>query len=238
MRTRKIIGATAAACAAVVTMAAPAFAHVTVNPNTAAKGGFQTLTFQVPNETTDANTTSVDVKLPDDHPFSSVSVQPKAGWTYEAKTTPLATPVTNDDGEQVTDYVSEITWTGGQIKPGEFDTFVVSVGTLPDDVDSLSFPTIQTYDNGDTVSWIDPTTPGGAEPEHPAPTLLLTAAESGGDSSSASSSDASTPAVTATVVKKETNNTLAIIALIVGAVGLIIGAVALARSCGDRAAQT
>ena len=44
--------------------------------------------------------------------------------------------------------------------------------------------------------------------------------------------------MTATVVKKETNNTLAIIALIVGAVGLIIGAVALARSRGDRAAQT
>ena len=56
MRTRKIIGATALACAAVVTMAAPAFAHVSVNPNTATKGGFQTLTFQVPNEMDDANT--------------------------------------------------------------------------------------------------------------------------------------------------------------------------------------
>ena len=33
MRTRKIIGATALACTAVVAMAAPAFAHVSVNPN-------------------------------------------------------------------------------------------------------------------------------------------------------------------------------------------------------------
>ncbi|HEX2383333.1 MAG TPA: YcnI family protein, partial [Acidimicrobiales bacterium] len=127
MRTRKIIGATALACAAVVTMAAPAFAHVSVNPKSAPQGGFQTLTFQVPNETDDANTIGLDLQLPPDHPFASVSVQPKAGWTYQATTTPLPTPVTNDDGQQVTDYISEIKWTGGQIKPGEFDTFAVSV---------------------------------------------------------------------------------------------------------------
>ena len=105
-----------------------------------------------------------------------MSVQPKAGWTYEATKTPLPTPVTNDDGQQVTDYVSEIKWTGGQIKPGEFDTFAVSVGTLPDDVDSLAFPTIQHYDNGQDVSWIDQSVEGQPEPEHPAPEIQLTAA--------------------------------------------------------------
>jgi len=240
MRTRKIIGATALACAAVVTMAAPAFAHVTVNPKTATQGGFQTLTFQVPNETDDAISTGIDVQLPPDHPFSSVSVQPKAGWTYEATKTPLPTPVTNDDGQQVTEYVSEIKWSGGQIKPGEFDTFAVSVGTLPDDVDSLAFPTIQHYDNGQDVSWIDQSVEGQPEPEHPAPAIQLVAATgdaSGGTDSTSSSSDASTPAVTA-VVKKETNNTLGIIALIVGVLGLIFGAVALARSRAGRGAQT
>ena len=240
MRTRKMIGAAAFVGAAIVALAAPAFAHVTVNPSTAAKGGFQTLTFQVPNEMDNANTTEIDVQLPPDHPFSSVSVQPKAGWTYEATKSPLPTPVTNDDGEQVTDFVSEIKWTGGQIKPGEFDTFVVSVGTLPDNVDSLSFPTVQTYDNGQVVSWIDPTVAGQPEPEHPAPVLHLTAAESenGGSASSDPSSASSNSAVTATVVKKESNNGLAIAALIVGAIGLIIGIVALVRGRGDRAAQT
>jgi uncharacterized protein YcnI len=240
MRVRKIIGATAVAGGLVVMMAAPAFAHVTVNPSTATKGGFQTLTFQVPNETDNANTVGLDVQLPQDHPFSSVSVQPKAGWTYEATKSPLPTPVTNDDGQQVTDYVSEVKWTGGQIKPGEFDTFVISVGTLPDDVDSLAFPAIQHYDNGQDVSWIDPTVEGQPEPEHPAPAIQLTAAEESGSSSDASSSPAtsSSPAVTATVVKKETNNTLGIIAIIVGALGLIFGAVALARGRGGQGAQT
>jgi uncharacterized protein len=233
--------AVAVAVGIVVLGAAPAFAHVTVNPKSAPKGGFQTLTFQVPNEMDDANTIELDVSLPSDHPFSSVSVQPKAGWTYETTKTPLPTPVTNDDGQQVTDYVSQVKWTGGQVKPGEFDTFVISVGTLPDDVDALTFPAVQVYDNGQTVSWIDPVVEGQAEPEHPAPVLALTTAtgdEHGGTASSDASSDASNPAVTATVVKKESNNTLGIIALIVGAVGLIIGAVALARSRGNRPAQT
>ncbi len=240
MRTRKIIGASALACAAVVTMVTPAFAHVTVNPETATKGGFQTLTFQVPNEMDNANTVGLDVQLPPDHPFSFVSVQPKAGWTYVATKSQLPTPVTNDEGQQVTDYVSEIKWTGGQIKPGEFDTFVVSVGTLPDDTDSLTFPAIQSYDNGQDVSWIDPTIEGQPEPSHPAPVLHLTAAaDSGSTSSDASSAPTSTnPAVTATVVKKETNNTLGIIALIVGALGLIFGAIAFTRSRGGRGAQT
>ena len=40
MRIRKIIGAAAVAGGLVVMMAAPALAHVTVNPDSAAKGGF------------------------------------------------------------------------------------------------------------------------------------------------------------------------------------------------------
>jgi uncharacterized protein len=213
-----------------VLAAAPAFAHVTVNPDTAQQGGFATLTFQVPNEMDNANTIELDVQLPPDHPFASVSVQPKAGWTYQTTTTPLPTPITNDDGQQVTDFISEVKWTGGQIKPGEFDTFVISVGTMPDNVDSLTFPAVQTYDNGQVVSWIDPSVQGQPEPEHPAPVVHLTAAES--DSGSATTSEASSAspaAVSATVVKKESNNGLAITALIIGAIGLIVGIVALAR---------
>ena len=240
MRIRKIAGATAVAGGLIVMTAAPALAHVEVSPDSAAKGSDTTLTFQVPNEMDNANTVKIDLKLPSDHPFSSVSVLPQAGWTYQVTTTTLATPITADDGSSVTQAASEIVWSGGQIKPGEFGTFEISVGPLPDNVDSLEFPVVQSYDNGQDVSWIDPTVEGQPEPDHPAPVLHLTAAEG----SNATSTDAATPttssnpAVSATVVKKETNNTLGIIALIVGGVGLILGAVALTRSRGGRAAQT
>jgi uncharacterized protein len=239
MRIRKIIGASALVGGFLIAMAAPAFAHVKVEPSTADKGGDATLSFVVPNEMDNANTVKVDVKLPDDHPFSSVDVQPKAGWTYQVINTNLATPITTDEGAQITQAASEIVWSGGQIKPGEFDEFTISVEGLPDNVDSLAFPTVQSYDNGQDVSWIDPTVAGQPEPDHPAPVLQLVAASGGDNGATSSGSSSSGAAVTATVVKKESaNNTLAIIALIVGAVGLILAGVALSRGRARQAEQT
>ena len=62
-----------------------AWAHVSVSPSTATKGGFATLTFQVPNEEENANTTKVQVKFPDDNPIADASVQPVAGWTVAVR---------------------------------------------------------------------------------------------------------------------------------------------------------
>ena len=55
---------------------------------------------------------------------------------------------------QVTEAVSTITWSGGELKPGEFTEFDISVGPLPDDADSLTFKALQTYSDGDVVRWI------------------------------------------------------------------------------------
>ena len=59
--------------------ATSAFAHVTVNPKEAAQGGYAKLAFRVPNERDNASTTKLEVNLPADHPFASVSVRPAAG---------------------------------------------------------------------------------------------------------------------------------------------------------------
>src|SRR3954471_12502150 len=68
--------------------AAPAWAHVTISPSSAPKGSDAVLTFNVPNEEADVNTTVVQVKFPDEHPIADASVQPIAGWTAEVKTKP------------------------------------------------------------------------------------------------------------------------------------------------------
>jgi len=60
------------------------------------------------------------------------------------------------------------------------------------------------------VTWIDQST-GGAEAEHPAPTLQLSAASTTSDDADSSDSD----------------DTLAIVALVVGALGLVAGGAAL-----------
>jgi periplasmic copper chaperone A len=164
-----------AAGAALVLPATSAFAHVTVNPREATQGGYAKLAFRVPTERDDASTTKVEVNFPTDHPLASVSVRPQPGWTYHVDKFKLDTPIKSDDGD-ITEAVSKITWTGGSIKPGEFNEFEVSVGPLPDDVDSIAFKALQTYSDGQVVRWIEEATPGGSEPDHPAPVLKLTPA--------------------------------------------------------------
>ena len=151
-------------------------AHVTVSPNTATKGGYATLNFKVPNERDNASTTKLEVDFPEAYPFASISVQPKAGWTYKVEKAKLATPISNH-GQQVDQRVSRITWTAGTdsaIKPGEFDVFPVSAGPLPSTTDSLTFKALQTYSNGEIVRWIEEAAPGAEEPKNPAPKLTLT----------------------------------------------------------------
>jgi uncharacterized protein YcnI len=172
---RRTLFIVAAAGAALVLPATSALAHVTVNPKEATQGGYAKLAFRVPNERDNANTTRLEINLPSDHPFASVSVRPKAGWNYTVDKAKLGTPIKSHDHD-ITEAVSRITWSGGQIKPGEFDEFEVSVGPLPSDADSITFKALQTYSNGEVVRWIEEATPGGDEPDNPAPVLKLTKA--------------------------------------------------------------
>src|SRR5439155_26446081 len=100
-----------------------------------------------------------------------------------------------------------------------FQEFRVSVG-LPSDADSLSFPTTQTYSDGSTVQWVQVSPAGGPEADNPVPVLTLTNAES--DHGSATPA---TPAATSTVKKSDVDNakTIAIIGIVVGALGLLAG---------------
>ncbi|MGH3981137.1 MAG: YcnI family protein [Pseudonocardiaceae bacterium] len=159
-----------------LTLAGVASAHVTVNPRSAEQGGYTKVAFRVPNERDTASTTVLEINFPTDHPIVSVSTRAVPGWTATVQKTALAQPITTEGGEQVTETVSKITWTGGKIAPGTFEEFDVSLGPLPTDTDQLVFKALQTYDNGEVVRWIDTPAPGAAEPEHPAPVLKLTPA--------------------------------------------------------------
>jgi uncharacterized protein len=181
-RRARLLVATAIVVGAVALAALPASAHVSITPASAPKGGFQVLSFNVPNEEQDANTVKLEVQLPMANPIPSVSVKPMPGWTIDVQKTTLAKPVTTDDG-QVTQAVSTITWTATDagLLPGQFDLFTISAGPLPTKPKSLTFKAIQTYSNGDTVNWIQASVKGAPEPEHPAPVLKLTKATSSHD---------------------------------------------------------
>jgi hypothetical protein len=59
------------------------------------------------------------------------------------------------------------------IKPGSFDEFEFTAGTMPTNKTSVSFPAIQTYSDDKVVRWNEPKVKGAAEPEKPAPVLEL-----------------------------------------------------------------
>jgi uncharacterized protein YcnI len=199
-----------------VLLAGPAWAHVTIDPSEAAQGGFATVSFRVPNERDDAATTSLVVEFPTEPSIENASVQPVPGWTATVER----------DG----DAVARITWTGGPIQPGEFQQFPVSMGPLPDDADELIFPAIQTYDSGEVVRWIEEPSPSGEEPEHPAPVLTLTAGgdgHGGGGDEAADTGESAAGADTSESSDDDDSSALAIVALVVGALGLLAGAGAL-----------
>jgi uncharacterized protein YcnI len=221
------------AAAALVLAAGPAHAHVTVNPSEAAQGGFATLTFKVPNESDTASTTQLVVEIPTDPPITSVSVQPVPGWTANVQRSPLPEPVTSEGGDEITEAVSSITWSGGAIEPGQFQQFPISVGPLPDS-DQLVFKAVQTYSDGEEVRWIDETPPGGEEPEHPAPVLTLVAStgDEHGGGGAGDDEDASEEAAASDSDSDDDDSgtTLGIVAIVVGSVGVLLGGFALARS--------
>ncbi|MFI1358493.1 YcnI family protein [Streptomyces sp. NPDC020898] len=213
------------AAAGLLAAAGSAFAHVTVHPESYAKGATDgVLTFRVPNEEDTASTTKVQVFLPTDHPVLGVLVTPEEGWTAKVTTTKLKTPIRTDDGT-ITDAVSEITWSGGRIGHGEYEDFDVAFGQLPDSTDQLAFKTLQTYSDGKVVRWIETAAAGREEPENPAPTLKLTTAASvrsnAGQAVAASASDS-------------TARGLGIAGMVVGVLGLGAAAFALVRTRSSR----
>ncbi|GAA0609404.1 YcnI family protein [Kribbella sandramycini] len=180
MSKKLFLRAGAIAAASVLVLAGAtgsASAHVSVSSPDAKPGGYAKLVFRVPTESDTSSTTKLVVSLPKDHPFAHVGAQVKQGWKVEKTTEKLATPVKVGD-VTLSEAITTVTWTAtaGGVPANDFDEFALSVGRLPEKVDSLSFPAVQTYSDGEVVKWDQPRTEGADEPEHPAPALKLVAA--------------------------------------------------------------
>jgi uncharacterized protein len=122
------------------------------------------LVFEVPNERDDAATVSIEVQMPREADLTDVVPAAVEGWT-------IATTLRDDD------VVDTIRWdaTGPGLVADASAALAVGVGPLPA-VESLTFPTVQTYDDGEVVRWIEPAVAGQPEPELPVPALAIAAA--------------------------------------------------------------
>jgi periplasmic copper chaperone A len=226
--------------AAALLAPASAQAHISLHPNTIPAGAFATLDLRVPGEQEGAYVKKVDVLFP--HGFTGVDYENVPGWSTKVIEAKLATPI-KEDGETIDTEVSQIvwTWTGplGRVDNGQFIQFPLSLA-IPDDATgkALEFRTVQTYSNGQAVHWISPS----LQAEHPSPRINVTAkggviedvaGDEAGPAAGQTAGSTSTP-VPAPAAQRSTSGAaskgLAITALILGALGLIAGLVALVAS--------
>ncbi|WP_349897139.1 YcnI family copper-binding membrane protein [Parafrigoribacterium soli] len=227
---KKLFATLAVAAGSILAVAVPlsASAHVTITPGAAAPGSYALITFKVPNESETAATNRIEVDIPSDTPFLSVSYVPVAGWTADLVTETLPKPV-KVGGNELKRAVTKIIWTaqpGHEITAGQLQLFPVSVA-VPD-TGKVTLKTLQGYSDGSTVSWSGTT----EKAEHPAPVLYVNdeapTAHGAATSPSVSATEVPTPASAASgsdVVARG----LGIGGLVLGAIGLVLGVVALRR---------
>jgi uncharacterized protein YcnI len=127
-------------------------AHVEPDPAAVEAGTVATVGFSPEHGCAGSPTNGIDIQIP-------------TGITD-------AQPVAKDGWEAVLDG-DVIRFTGGPSPDPEGpDTFSITF-TAPTTAGVINFPTVQTCVEGST-DWLDIAVEGGAEPEHPAPSVLIT----------------------------------------------------------------
>jgi len=236
-RTLKTAAAATMTAGLLAAGAAAASAHVHVDSDDPAAGGYSHLTFNVPNESATAKTSKIEVSLPTDTPFTSVSVKPIEGWKAEITTSDLPKPVTIA-GATVTKAPSSVVWTADaahQLGQNEYQAFSLSVGVLPDAGTTVTLPTAQTYTDGTVVKWDEKTVEGQAEPEHPAPSFVTTAKDADASVAPAAATSSATPVpsaapAAAASTSGDGGSIAGWLGLAAGLIGLAAGVTALART--------
>jgi hypothetical protein len=150
--------------------------------------------------------------------------------------------VKTDEGT-ITEEVREVVWSGGKIPPESFLDFPISTSVPDNDSGrTLTFKTLQSYDNGKVTRWIGP-----ESSDTPAPTVNVTAkngvladvagSETGPGSSQTMTQPASSAAKSSSSKRASKGLGIAALAVAVVALLLALGGIALARRPGGGAAR-
>jgi uncharacterized protein YcnI len=160
-------------CGLGAALAPPAAAHVSLETAEAPAGSYYKAVLGVPHGCKGSPTVRLRVRLPEG--VTGVKPQPKPGWQLEITREKLATPIDAGHGRTITETVSEVSWSGGELADVHFDEFRL-VMKLPDRPGAtLYFPVVQECREG-VHRWIGIPAKGKAaeDIEEPAPALRLT----------------------------------------------------------------
>ena len=189
--------------------------------------------------------------------FIDADTENVPGWSVETKTKKLAKPIETDDGpieEEVSEVIWTGDKKEGKLHDGSFAQFPLSVA-IPENYEGkpLPFKTLEYYSNGNVARWIGPpesenpaptinvTAKGGLIEEVAGGEAGPTASEVPGEGAAGSSAASAEPSEESGGMQMGmagenaasesggggSDDTLAIIALVVGALGLLVGAASL-----------
>jgi uncharacterized protein YcnI len=170
MKRLLFVGGAALSLWAMLAVAAPVWAHVVVSPEEVATGDYETLTVSVPTEK-EVPTTEIRVEVPKG--FLLSGVQPVPGWEHAFE----------EDGGVVT----AVTFSGGEIRPREFQQFLVQA-QAPETPGEYPWKAVQTYEDGSVVEWTGP-----PDAEEPASVVEVVSGAAGGQESSSESQSGAEP---------------------------------------------
>jgi uncharacterized protein YcnI len=242
--TRALFAAAMSAGVVLALGASTALAHVGTDKEELVAGASTTLTFSIGHGCEESPTNSMKFQVPEGV-LNAVPVV-KAGWTIEIEKEQLAEAVEAGHGEEQTDRTAVITYTaqeGYAVENGFRDNFTLAFAA-PETAGQLFFKIIQGCETGENA-WIDEWDGTGDEPEHPAPSVMVVASPEGEadghghdeatDTTEAGESTDSVVDVTETSDDSgdsgdDGSNGLAIVGIVVGALGLLVGGVALSRT--------
>ena len=146
---------------AALAVCSSAWAHADVSPPIVQSGESQVFTLAVPTEKEDANTTAIELTPPEGFSIDSFLAAP--GWKRQVNST--------GSGEEA--VIEKVTWTGGEVPPGEATGFQF-LGRADSD-QAYSFNVRQTYSDGSVVDWSGP-----ESSDSPAPLIQAESSLGGG----------------------------------------------------------
>lgn len=237
---RRTIALSAGVGALVLASATAASAHVTASPSEAPAGGSTVIEFATSHGCDGSPTTQIAIQIPEGVRSVRPTVVPD--WSVEITTEPLDEPIDDGHGNQITERTSVVTYTatGAPLEDGLRQVWPVAMRMPDTEGERLAFPVVQTCVEGETA-WISIPEEGAEEPDTPAPVVVLAASTgdghgsgSTGDSGSAGDAGSENGAATSADGAGESGGDgdgtgLAVVALIVGALGLGAGGTALVR---------
>ena len=149
------------------TSVAPALGHVTLETQEAKVGGGYKAVLRVPHGCAGSPTTSIRVKIPEG--VIGVKPMPKPGWTLKLTTGKYPKTYKLFHAE-LTEGVTEIGWSGGQLPDDWYDEFVFT-GFLSGDLEAgktIYFPVVQDCEKG-VHRWIEIPAAGKSRSDYPEP---------------------------------------------------------------------